>query len=84
QERALALGIWSAITAAGAGLGPVIGGLLLEKFSWPSVFIINIPVVIIVLIISYILIPQYPTNKDGTWDFISSFQIMVGLITVVF
>lgn len=84
QERALALGIWSAITAAGAGLGPVISGLLLEKFSWPSVFIINIPVVIIVLIISYILIPQYPTNKDGTWDFISSFQIMVGLITVVF
>ena len=84
QERALALGIWSAITAAGAGLGPVIGGLLLEKFSWPSVFIINIPVVIIVLIISYILIPQYPTNKDGSWDFISSFQIMVGLITVVF
>ncbi|MDW8563778.1 MFS transporter [Staphylococcus shinii] len=84
QERALALGIWSAITAAGAGLGPVIGGLLLEKFSWPSVFIINIPIVIIVLIISYILIPQYPTNKDGSWDFISSFQIMVGLITVVF
>ncbi len=37
----------------------------------------------IVLIISYILIP-HTTNKDGTWDFISSFQIMIGLITVVF
>ena len=84
QERALALGIWSAITAAGAGLGPVIGGLLLEKFSWPSVFIINIPIVIIVLIISYILIPQYPTHNDGTWDLIRSFHMMVVLITVVF
>lgn len=84
KERGLALGIWSAITAAGAGMGPVIGGLLLEKFSWPSVFIINIPVVVIVLILSQILIPSYPTNKNGKWDFVSSLQIMLGLISIVF
>lgn len=84
KERGLALGIWSAITAAGAGMGPVIGGLLLEKFSWPSVFIINIPVVVIVLILSRILIPSYPTNKNGKWDFVSSLQIMLGLISIVF
>lgn len=84
EERAFALGVWSAITAAGAGLGPVIGGGLLAYFSWHSVFIINIPIVIIVLILSYLFVPNYPVQKKGRWDIISSIQIMVGLISVVF
>lgn len=84
QERAFALGIWSAITAAGAGLGPVIGGGLLAYFSWHSVFIINIPIVVIVLILSYLFVPNYPVQKTGRWDVISSIQIMVGLISVVY
>lgn len=84
QERTLALGIWSAITAAGAGLGPVIGGLLLRSFSWPSVFIINIPVVIVVLVLSIMFIPNNQVKKTGRWDFVSSLQIMVGLISLVY
>lgn len=52
KERAVALGIWSAVGTGGAALGPVAGGLLLEKFSWGSVFFINIPVCILVLIMA--------------------------------
>lgn len=69
---------------AGAGLGPVIGGGLLAYFSWHSVFIINIPIVVIVLILSYLFVPNYPVQKTGRWDIISSIQIMVGLISVVY
>ncbi|WP_252572319.1 MFS transporter [Mammaliicoccus sciuri] len=54
KDRALALGIWSSIASAGAGLGPLIGGLLLTKFWWGSVFLINVPITIIVIIIAYI------------------------------
>ena len=43
RERALAIGIWSAVAAVGAAVGPLVGGLLLEHFWWGSVFLINLP-----------------------------------------
>src|SRR5919107_5060985 len=45
EERAKAIGIWSAIAGVGIGLGPFVGGLLLEWFSWSSVFWLNVPIV---------------------------------------
>lgn len=45
RERALAIGIWASVASAGAALGPVVGGVLLEFFWWGSVFLINVPVV---------------------------------------
>ena len=44
EERGKAIGIWSAIAAIGIGLGPFVGGLLLEWFSWSSVFWLNVPI----------------------------------------
>ncbi|MFM8712894.1 MAG: MFS transporter, partial [Actinomycetota bacterium] len=46
-ERAKAIGVWSAVSGAAVAFGPVTGGLLLEHFWWGSVFLINIPFVII-------------------------------------
>src|ERR687890_536770 len=45
EERGKAIGIWSAIAGVGIGLGPFVGGLLLEWFSWSSVFWLNVPIV---------------------------------------
>ncbi|WP_033941385.1 MFS transporter, partial [Pseudomonas aeruginosa] len=50
RERALAIGIWASVASAGAALGPVVGGVLLEFFWWGSVFLINVPVVAIALL----------------------------------
>ena len=44
EERAKAIGIWSGMAAIGIGLGPLMGGLLLEWFDWTSVFLLNVPV----------------------------------------
>lgn len=52
KERAIALGIWSTIGTAGAALGPLVSGVLLEYFSWQSVFLINIPICILVTALS--------------------------------
>ncbi len=43
RERAVAIGVWSAVAAVGAAVGPLLGGFLLEHFWWGSVFLVNIP-----------------------------------------
>lgn len=50
KERAQAIAIWAGLFALGSGIGPVIGGFLLEHFSWNSVFLINLPTCAIALI----------------------------------
>ena len=47
EERGRAIGVWAGTAAIGIGLGPLAGGLLLEVFSWSSVFLINVPVAIV-------------------------------------
>src|SRR5215470_13081441 len=56
RERALAIGIWSAVASGGAAVGPLVGGVLLEYFWWGSVFLINVPVVILALIAALVFV----------------------------
>ena len=49
RQRAQAIGIFAATFAAGFAIGPVLGGLLLNRFAWGSVFLINLPVVVLFL-----------------------------------
>ena len=60
-ERAKAIGVWSAVSGAAVAFGPVTGGLLLEYFWWGSVFLINIPIVIIALLLQGVFVPE---SKD--------------------
>ncbi|MBN3063980.1 MFS transporter [Pectobacterium aquaticum] len=84
RERALAIGIWAAVASGGAAFGPVMGGILLEYFWWGSVFLINVPVVLLALIMGITVIPHRPGNASHRWDFIGSLLIMVGLIGVTY
>ncbi len=63
KERSQAIAIWAAVFAFGVGLGPLIGGWLLEHFEWNSVFFVNLPVVVIALIGGYLYISE---SKDET------------------
>ena len=58
RERAAAVGIWTGITGLGVALGPVTGGLLLEHFSWSSVFFATIPVAVLALALGAWLLPS--------------------------
>src|SRR5947207_3359701 len=58
RERALAIGVWSAVAAVGAAVGPLLGGFLLEHFWWGSVFLINIPMMTAMLLIGRWLLPE--------------------------
>ena len=61
HERGKAIGIWAGTAGIGGALGPLVGGMLLQHYSWQSVFYVNIPIVTIGLIAGVFLIP---TSKD--------------------
>ncbi|MDX7986143.1 MFS transporter [Xenorhabdus sp. 12] len=84
KERALAIGIWSAVASGGAAFGPVIGGLLLEYYWWGSVFLINVPIVFIALVFGLIFITKSRRNPEHTIDLIAAIQIMLGLIGLTY
>ncbi|MFI6182239.1 MFS transporter [Nonomuraea sp. NPDC051191] len=50
RERAIALGVWTAVHSAGATVGPVLGGALVERWWWGAVFLVNVPLVAFALI----------------------------------
>ncbi|GGV29862.1 MFS transporter [Kitasatospora herbaricolor] len=84
RERATAIGIWGAGAAAGAALGPVVGGVLLEHFWWGSVFLLNIPVVVVLLVLGGWLLPESKDPNPGRWDVTSVLLSMAGVIGVVY
>lgn len=81
-ERALAIGIWAAVASGGAAFGPILGGILLEYFWWGSVFLINVPIVILALLLAWRLIPALPGDPHRRWDWRGSLVVMVGLVGV--
>ena len=83
-ERSFAVGVWSAMGAAGAAAGPLFGGILLQNFWWGSVFLINVPIMALVLLIG---LPTLRESKDpdpGPLDVLSVALWMVGILGIVY
>jgi MFS transporter, DHA2 family, multidrug resistance protein len=84
HERGIAIGVWGTMAVLGAALGPIVGGLLLQHFWWGSVFLLNIPVVLLALAAAVALVPGGPGHRDRPWDLIASLQVMVALVGLVY
>ncbi|MFI1189595.1 MFS transporter [Streptomyces californicus] len=84
RERSLAIGIWGAMASAGAAVGPVVGGFLLEHFWWGSVFLINLPVMAVLVVVGVKLIPESKNPAPGPWDMASVALSLVGMFGVVY
>ncbi|MFI6455162.1 MFS transporter [Streptosporangium amethystogenes] len=84
HERVIALGVWSAVAAAGAAVGPLIGGLLVEKFWWGAVFLINVPILMVLLPAAVRLLPEIPRRSDLPWDAPSALLSVLGILGVAF
>ncbi|MEV7280829.1 MFS transporter [Streptomyces sp. NPDC093111] len=83
RERNLAIAIWGSLAVVGSGLGPIVGGVLLNSFWWGSVFLINVPVVIAALIGTLLLAPPNDADPSKRWDLPSSLLSLVTLVGLV-
>ncbi len=72
------------MASAGAAVGPVVGGFLLEHFWWGSVFLINLPVMAVLVVVGIKLIPESKNPAPGPWDMLSVGLSLVGMIGVVY
>ncbi|MGW7366771.1 MFS transporter [Streptomyces sp. NPDC054841] len=83
RERATAIGIWTAVAAVGAATGPVLGGFLVQHFWWGSVFLINIPLMALILPIGRWLLPESRGSGDGPWDVLGALMAAAGVLGAV-
>jgi EmrB/QacA subfamily drug resistance transporter len=84
-ERNRALGLWAAMGGVGGSAGVLLGGALTQGFSWPAVFIINVPVGIAVLIAGRRLIPrEAAVAKERKLDVPGAVLISGGLTAIVY
>jgi DHA2 family multidrug resistance protein-like MFS transporter len=83
-ERTRAIAIWSAAFGGGSAVGPMIGGLLLEHFWWGSVFLINLPVMLVVVISGLVLLPESKDPNPGRFDGLSAVLSMLTVVPIVY
>ncbi|MDA4925725.1 MFS transporter [Chelativorans multitrophicus] len=83
RERNIAIAIWGSLSVVGSALGPIVGGFLLEHFWWGSVFLINVPVVIVAFLSTLVVAPKGETDHSKPWDLVSSLQALVALSALV-
>lgn len=84
QERVKAVGIWSAVMAGGAAAGPLVGGFLVEHFSWGAVFLINVPVLLVVLPFALRMLPESRHSDPPPWDLRSVAMVTAGVLLLAF
>ena len=82
-ERAQAIGIWAAVAGVGVAIGPIAGGALLEHFSWHAVFLVNPPLVLIVLILAVRFLPESLDESKPLLDLRGAALVSLGLIALV-
>lgn len=84
QQRRYAMAVWGAMASVGAAAGPIVGGWIIETFSWQAAFLMNIPVMVVLLILGPALLPESRNPDLRRIDIPSVVLSFVGLIGVVY
>ncbi len=84
SQRGIALGFWGIAAAASISFGPLIGGFIIDSFSWPLIFAVNVPVGIIAMLFTIIIQTEYKDLKTRKFDFIGFLSVSIFLPVSIF
>ncbi|WP_327423273.1 MFS transporter [Streptomyces sp. NBC_01527] len=84
RQRSTAVGIWSGAMAGGIALGSVLSGVMLQHFWWGSVFLINVPAMVLLLVLVPVLVPEFKDPNPGRFDLWSVPLSMGAVLPVVY
>ena len=83
-QRAKAIAAWTAVMTGGISLGPILSGVLLEHFWWGSVFLINVPAMLLLLALAPVLLPEFRGAGDGRFDLPGAVLSLGAVLPVVY
>ena len=83
-QRTVAVGIWISSYSAGAAIGPLLGGVLLERFWWGSVFLIGVPVMLLLLVLGPLLLPEFKDPRAGRLDLFSATLSLGSVLSIIY
>jgi EmrB/QacA subfamily drug resistance transporter len=84
RERGRAIAVWAGVSGLAVAVGPITGGLLLEHFSWSSVFWVNLPIGVTALVLGALFVPTSRDPKQTRLDPFGALLSIVGLATLLF
>jgi EmrB/QacA subfamily drug resistance transporter len=84
EERGRAIGLWAAIAGVATALGPISGGFLIEHFYWGSIFLVNLPIVVVALGASVFVIPTSKDPSKPALDPVGAVLSIIGLMSLVY
>ncbi len=83
-QRSKAIAFWSAVMMGGISLGPVLSGILLEHFWWGSVFLINLPAMVLLIMLAPVLLPEFRSPSAERFDLLSSALSLASVLPVIY
>jgi MFS transporter, DHA2 family, multidrug resistance protein len=84
RQRSTAVGMWTVAFAGGAVAGPIIAGVLLEHFWWGAVFLINVPVMLLILVTAPLLVAESKNPQQARFDLFGAAAALVAILSLVY
>ncbi|HUK77547.1 MAG TPA: MFS transporter [Thermoleophilia bacterium] len=84
RDRARAIGLWSGISGLALAIGPLIGGTLVDRFHWQSIFWINVPVGVVALTMALLYVPESSDRGGRNLDLPGQVTAVVGLVALTY
>ncbi|KJK56551.1 MFS transporter [Saccharothrix sp. ST-888] len=83
KQRGAAIGIWGACFSAGAIIGPLVGGTMLDHFWWGSAFLLGVPAMVLLLVLGPVFLPEYRNPDAGRLDLVSVLASLAAILPAI-
>ena len=84
HQRRVAIAVWINSFVIGGAIGPLLGGIMLEHFWWGSVFLLNVPVMALLLTLGPLLLPEFRDSNAGRLDIPSAALSLAAMLCVIY